>query len=267
MNNIFENTGELSFYLGIAFILLALAGVIVAFIVMLRNSLSDGNLDKLISLFKWLIVTVALVVGATIITDGFKERDQDVQELAVFEKYVDTITAANGIEKRWLLAEYFSKVAPPGELRKSWEAYRLEIKPSLDEYKANKAKLSTLESIEKPTTSEKQKIAELQDKTEVLEQSLIEKDEPQEWLIIAGGDSTIREAKFEVAKAKKLNFDAVIYKKGNMFRMVIPGFTTKTDAVTRLPEIKTSIDSGSYIVKLNTWCREPKAEKEYLVCK
>ena len=108
----FENTGELSFYLGIGFVSIASIGVALILIMMLRKSLSDGGMEKFIGLFKWFIISVALVIGATIITDSFKERDQDVEEIAIFEKYVDTITAADGIEKRWLLAQYFSSVVP-----------------------------------------------------------------------------------------------------------------------------------------------------------
>ena len=141
------------------------------------------------------------------------------------------------------------------------------MEPSLEKYRADKAKLTTLSSKEAPTTSEKQEIAKLQEETVVLEQSLVEKDEPEEWLIIAGGDPTIREAKGEVKKAKKINLDAMIYKKGKMFRTVIPNFATKTDAIARLPEVKTAIESGSYVVRLSTWCRSVEDKTEFLVCK
>ena len=263
----FENTGDMSFVLGLGFIVVALIGVAIAYIVTIKKWLKDPELEKLIGLFKWLIISVALVVGATIVTDSFKERDQDVEEIAVFEKYVETITAADGIEKRWLLAEYFSNVAPPGELRKSWVAYRKTLRPSLENYRKNKEKLTTLVAKEDPTDSEKKEIAELQDKTQVLEEKLVKSEQTaEEWVIIAGGDKTIGEAKGEVRKLEKIGLDGAIYKKGNMYRTVVPHFGSKKDAYVHLSKVRTNVEPTSYVVSFSGWCLNPTNKGQYLEC-
>ena len=268
----FANTGNLSFWLGIGFILLALLGVLITYSLIKKNSIEVGKLEKLIELGKWFIVSVAIVVGATIIGDGFKEREQDVKEMEVFDKYVTTIVEADGIEKRWLLAEYFSIVAPDGELRKSWETYKAIIKPSLDEYRANKAKLTDLSAKEQPTESEIKEIAKLQEINEVFEQSLVTSSESEpkpnfeEWLIIAGGDMTIEAARDELNKAKKISPEAKIYKKGNMFRTVISNFFSRSDANNRLPDVKKIVNSDAYVVRLSSWCKSVQDNGDYLTC-
>lgn len=268
----FANTGNLSFYLGIGFILLAFLGLIITYYLIRKNSIEESKLEKLIELGKWFIVSVAIVVGATIIGDGFKEREQDVKEMEVFDKYVTTIVEADGIEKRWLLAEYFSIVAPDGELRKSWESYKITVKPSLDEYRANKAKLTDLSAKEQLTEPEIKEIAKLQEINEVFEQSLVAtsnsepKPNSKEWLIIAGGDTTIEAAQDELDKAKNISPEAKIYKKGNMFRTVVPNFFSRKDALSRLPDVKKTVNSDAYVVSLSSWCRSVQNNSNYLTC-
>jgi hypothetical protein len=267
----FKNTGDLSFYLGISFIVLALIGLLSTFVLVARTSIDQAKLDKLIEVGKWFIVSVAIVIGSTIVSDSFREREQDVKELEVFDKYVSTITEADGIEKRWLLAEYFSFVAPPGELRKSWEAYKATIKPRLDEYREDKAKLSNLASKDQPSETDKQEITHLKNKTEALEKSLVSQSLPvktisEEWLIIAGGDSTLEAARDELNKAKKVSPDARIYKKGNQFRTVIPNFLSRDEAIKRLPEVKRVVNADAYINVLKNWCTSVQENGDYLVC-
>jgi hypothetical protein len=268
----FANTGSLSFYLGIIFIVLALVGFLITIWQVKKSSIAESKLDKLIELGKWFIVSVAIVVGSSIIGDGFKERDQDVKEVEVFDKYVSTITEADGIEKRWLLAEYFSVVAPDGEFRKSWGSYKEILKPKLDEYRANKVQITTLAAKAEPTEAEKQQIAKLQETNEVYEQSLVTTSNsesarnPEEWLIIAGGDATIEAAQDELNKAKKISSEARIYKKGNMYRTVIPNFFSRTEAINRLPDVKRDVNSGAYVVTLNNWCRNVQDNGAYLSC-
>ena len=268
----FSNTGNLSFYLGISFILIAFIGLVVTYRLVKKNTIEEGKLEKLIDLGKWFIASVAIVIGATIIGDGFKEREQDVKEIEIFDKYVSTVTEAEGIEKRWLLAEYFSKVAPPGELRKSWESYKTTIEPSLKEYRESKAKLTELAAIAQPTESVKQEIVKLQEKTEVFEQRIVAnpvspiKSNVQEWLIVAGGDTTIEAAQDELNKAKKISPDAKIYKKGNMYRTVIPHFYSKTEADNSLSTAKNTVNPDAYIVGINSWCKSVQDNGTYITC-
>lgn len=268
----FTNTGNLSFYMGVVFILLAFTGLLVTYWLVKNNSIEEGKLAKLVDLGKWFIASVAIVVGATIIGDGFKEREQDIKEIDVFDKYVTTVTEADGIEKRWLLAEYFSIVAPDGELRKSWEAYKTSIKPSLEEYRANKAKLADLSDKKEQTESDLKQIATLEKKTQALEQSLVAvpnnqtKPISQEWLIITGADATVEAARDELSKAKKISPDARIYKKGNMFRTVIPNFFSRREALGRLTDVQKTVNSGAYVVTSNGWCSNAQDNGDYSIC-
>jgi len=269
----FTNTGSLSFYLGIGFILLAFIGVLFAYR-LIRSDLNDEKVEKLIELGKWFIVSVALVVSATIVGDGFREREQDVKEIEVFDKYVSTITEADGIEKRWQLAEYFSIVAPAGELRTSWENYKKVVEKHLEEYRAGKEKLNELTNLPKPNEEQKQQIVNLAEKTENYEQPLVETrqevsrivTQPQQWLIVAGGDKTLAAAQDELKKAQKISSNAQIYKKGNMFRTVITGFGSRIEALTRLERARSEVNKDAYIVGLQGWCKSVESGDGYLIC-
>jgi hypothetical protein len=272
-----HNTSNLTIFFGIGIILLTLAGLIAAFVIVRKNIIEPDKLDKLIELGKWFIASVAIVVGTAIVSDSFKEREQDVAEIGVFDKYVTTITEADGIEKRWLLAEYFSIVAPPGELRDSWAHYKDYLKPKLDEYRANKERIVDLASKEQPTESDQVEIAKLQQQTTLVEQSLVNRQTPidqssgnkanaDEWAIFSGGDTTIEAAKFELNKARKISPDAQIYKKGNWFRTVIPHFSDRDDALNRLPEVKRVVNANAYINRISDWCPNPAAGAEYVTC-
>jgi len=273
----FTNTGNLSFYLGIGFIFSAFIGLLIAYR-LIKGSMETARVEKIIDLGKWFIASVAIVVGATIIADNFKEREQDIKEFEVFDKYVSTITEADGVEKRWQLAEYFSIVSPDGELRRSWERYKKVVEERRDDYLASKKKLEELAKIEQPTEEQKFLIINLQTKTEKYEEPLIPVQQApiqqtpkksvgaQEWLIIAGGDTTLVAAKDELKKALKISPQARIYKKGNMYRTVIPNFTSRTGAETQLARAKLEVNKDSYIVTLQGWCKSVEDGTEFSIC-
>lgn len=265
----FKNTGDLSFYLGISVITLAFLWLLFIYILVAVKSIDQTKVDKLIDVGKWFFVSIAIVVGATIINDGFKEREEDIKEIEIFGKYVSTITEADGIEKRWLLAEYFSIVAPPGELRKSWESYKAITKPQLEEHRANIARLAELNSIKNPTTEAKQEIVQLDNKIKVQEKSLVSQSLPvkpvlEEWLIIVGNDTSLEAARDELNKARKVSPDARIYKKGSTFTTVIPNLVSRDEAIRRLPQMKLSVNSNAYILK--DWCTSVQDTGDFLVC-
>ena len=270
-NNMFANTDTLSFYLGISFIIMALIGLLAIGGLVLCSSIADTKLDKLIEVGKWFIVSVAIVTGASIVSDSFKEREQDVKEIEVFDKYVSTITAADGIEKRWLLAEYFSYVAPPGELRKSWEAYKNAIKPALDLYRANKEQINALLAKKGRTEDENATLKNLQKKNEVLDESLVSQGfegapPPDEWLIIASTDVTLQAAQDKLTKAQTLSANARIYKKGDQFLTVIRNFMSGDEALKMLPEAKQVINPDAYIVVSKNLCTSMKDSSQYMEC-
>lgn len=80
--------------------------------------------DRIIELIKWFIGSVVLVVITLIIDTGFREREAEVREMQVYDKYVDIILSADNIEQRWKLSQYFSIVTPSDRLRQRWIAYK-----------------------------------------------------------------------------------------------------------------------------------------------
>src|SRR6476660_1068297 len=164
----FANTSLLSMYLGLGFLALTFLAALAASICIIRGSPEPPKLEKVIDLGKWFVISIALVIGASIVSDSFKEREEDLKEVEVFDKHVDTIIAADGIEKRWLLADYFSIVAPSGEIRTAWSNYKTHIQPDLDDYRASKEQLTQLAAKKDPSDTDRQQITELQGKTLLL---------------------------------------------------------------------------------------------------
>jgi len=158
----FSNTGTVSFWLYGIFILLTLIGMIVAFRLMIKGSVEEGKLVKMIELFKYAIVTVGIGTVAFIVTNLFKERDQDLKELDYFDKYVQDVKKADGVEERLRLVKYLSIVSPSGEIKNSWQEYYQEVLNEYDEYLLLKAEeyvgdsLSTLSVEERVEELDKQ---------------------------------------------------------------------------------------------------------------
>lgn len=134
-----ENTDDLSLRLSMAFILFSFIGGIC----ILKN-IQNENIDKIIDIWKWFIGTIAISLLAAIINDGFRERDQDIKETEIFEKYVDTILAADGLEKRKLLSEYFAIVSPNGSIKNAWIDYNKIVNTHLNEDKKDREKLEAI---------------------------------------------------------------------------------------------------------------------------
>jgi hypothetical protein len=88
-----------------------------------------------ISIVKWEIGSVVLVVLAGIINNGFQERNAGIQEMQAFDKYVEIILKADNIEERWKLSEFFSTVTPTERLRSKWVDYNRNIRSDYDTFK------------------------------------------------------------------------------------------------------------------------------------
>ena len=93
-----------------------------------------------VELFKWFIGSVVLVVATIIIDKGYRERTAGIQEMEVYDKYVNVILKADNIEERWKLTEYFSVVTPTERLRERWILYRDTIKVDYYRYRELKNK-------------------------------------------------------------------------------------------------------------------------------
>ena len=167
-------TGTLSLILGLGVVILAIAGWIFVYFLMKKKVLEDSRTDKLISLGQWVIVSVAIVITGYIVSDSFKEREQQIKELEFFDKYVATVTQAEGIEQRWRLCQYFAAVSPKGEFRDAWRTYQASIQKDYDDYLETQKQLDTLAK-KGLLTNEKDinKFKSLNQKLEVQQQSLI----------------------------------------------------------------------------------------------
>lgn len=90
--------------------------------------------EKYIELFKWFISSVVIVSVTLIVDTGFKDRETGIEEIKVYNEYVDIILNAEDIEQRWRLVEYFATVTPTERLRERWMEYQKVIKPDYIKY-------------------------------------------------------------------------------------------------------------------------------------
>jgi hypothetical protein len=172
----FSDTGNLSLWLGLFFLVISLAGIITIYSIIKSKTIENENIDKLIELGKWFIVSVAITLSASIVNDGFREREQDIKELEVFDKYTNIVLEADGVEKRKLLCEYFASVSPEGRIRRSWERYKTIVDRHIVEIReAEKQALEIAKKAENGTasTSEIEEKIRLVEKATALNQSLI----------------------------------------------------------------------------------------------
>ncbi|MEK1938765.1 MAG: hypothetical protein AAAB16_00200 [Pseudomonas sp.] len=142
------DTGSISLWLSLAFIGISLCGLVVIFLIIKNKTIENENIDKIIELGKWFVASVAITLSASIINDGFRERDQDIKEMEVFDKYVSTVLEADSLEKRKLLSEYFVAVSPRGDIRDAWSNYQTILDKHIEENAQDLAKVAQLESKE-----------------------------------------------------------------------------------------------------------------------
>jgi hypothetical protein len=107
----------------IILIVISFVGLGIAIKYLKNNEIPIERLDKIIELSKYTIVTIAIATITSIVTDLYKERDQDVKELEYFDKYVNDIKLADNVVVRYQLAKYLSCVAPKGDMHDSWKNY------------------------------------------------------------------------------------------------------------------------------------------------
>lgn len=161
-----ENTGGLSIWLCLIFAVISIAGIFSVYLIIKSKSIENENIDKLVELGKWFIGSVALTLSASIINDGFRERDQDVKDSALFDKYVETILAADGLEKRKLLSDYFAAVSPSGPIKNAWVEYKNIVKVDIEADKVDRK--SVVELTEKKN-SNNATVAELESLNKIQE--------------------------------------------------------------------------------------------------
>ena len=167
------NTGTLSFILYGIFIAIAILGLFVAIYFIKKDNIPPEKLEKIIELAKYTVVTVCIATVTLIVSDLFKEREQDVKELEYFDKYVQDVKKVDGIQERFQLSKYLSIVAPSGELKSSWKAYYDTLQIEYNEYLRLKKEREKLDTVANPTNEQIMKKQELNDKIEQKEAPLV----------------------------------------------------------------------------------------------
>lgn len=262
-------SGTLSLILGITLIVLTVIG----FIVLIKNSknpaVDQPKFDKLVEISKWMLGTLLIGISATIISDGFKEREYDKNQMTTFNEYLKIVTDSGTIEKKWQLCQFFKAVSPKGDMRDSWERYETFLKNEISKVDSLNKKetyiaiaISQQDSI---TDTQKQSLKEIQKAKEAILSNL-NASEPDNYIIIAGGDETVRLAQWELSKARKISSNTAIYKKGNMYRTVFTGFKNNMEAEAILGIVRQKLSRDSYIVKLKNWCKSVETTPDCLIC-
>lgn len=186
--------------------------------------------------------------------------------MEVFEKHINTILEASGVEKRKLLCEYFAAVSPEGPIKKSWKEYKTIVDQQVAELKAAEKKVNEItgKAPEQRSEADNKALLDAGEKAAILSQSLKTPD-VQEWIIIAGADSSVKAALDEVKKLKELKYSVDIYKKENSFRTVIGPFQDKNAGLVALVEVR-EIRKDSYLVNLKTWCKNSERKDSFVEC-
>lgn len=93
------------------------------------------NKENNIELLKWFISSVVIVLTTLIVESKFKDRETGLEEMKIYNQYVEIILKADNIEERWRLAEYFSIVTPTERLRERWIDYKNILDDDYKKYK------------------------------------------------------------------------------------------------------------------------------------
>lgn len=261
-----SNTGTVSFWLYLFIVIVGLVSLLIIYRLIKKGEIGQDNLDKFIDYFKWVIISLSVSTVTLIISDLFKERDQDIKELEYFDKYVRDVKEQKDPLVRLQLARYLSIVAPSGDMKESWTAYYTDVKSEYKDYLKAQENVRN-DTITNPTEEQRKQREESQKKIELFETPLSSNVNTSEWYIVAGGDANMDQANDELNKAIRINKNSTIIKKGVSYRTVLMGYFSKTDAETQLEDVKMKINPTSYIVKKTSWCNSYEKTDECLICK
>jgi len=260
-----SNTGTVSFYLYLFFIVIGLLSIFIVYYLIKKGTLAPDKLENFLNYFKWVIITLAISTVTLIVTDLFKERDQDIKELEYFDKYVNDVKNEDRPLVRLQLAKYLSIVAPSGDMKKSWTNYYETIKQEYDDYIEAQNNLKKDSAIANPTPQQIKQTEENKRKVELFLTPLSSNN--AEWFIIAAGNNDIGGANINLEKAIKINPNSSIIKKENSFRTVLMGYLSKAEAESQLEKVRNEVNPKSYIVRKSTWCNTIERGSECLICK
>jgi hypothetical protein len=262
------NAGTLSLIFGSIFIILAIGGFIIFSIFLNRKTTDPAKADKIIDIWKWTLGTMLVGVCSTVITDVFKQRESDQNMMSSFNQYINIIVDTGSVDKKWQLCMFFVAVSPEGEMRNSWLRYKdtlISGRNRLSSLNKKEAKLALQISQQPEATPTQLNSLKLiqQQRQEVL--SSLNAVENGSYLIIVSGNKELKDANTDLSKARAISKNAVLYKKGNMYRTVFNNLN-KQQAQDLMTQVQSSLNQGAYIVKQSNWCPSYQTTADCLVC-
>ncbi len=244
-----------------------------------------------VGLAKWFIVSVVIVVMTKIIDSGFQDRAVGMQELKEYDRYVtDKIVLNSNLANRRLLAQYYSTVTPSTTLKEGWKEYYRLLE---DEYEKSSIKRDStiivndsLRLVASSTNDEKTKKL-IENRMAVNEASIINYSEDlrqelvspmgslaDDWVIVTGGYGNLVDARKVVIGLKEKKFNALLYKKHNMFRIIIGPYPTQVMAQVDVVSLNNKLNEKNekntpYVVRLSKWCQNSQLDKSnnFFECK
>ncbi len=264
---IYTLTNHLSATFGFIFIVLAFIGL-VAFIIATWRGANLTKLDKVMDAWKWTLGTLAVGVAASIVSDSFKQREADRNEMTAFSQFANIAIDSGTVDKKRRLCDFFIAVSPEGRLRDAWSRYS----KTLDKVDAKTATLTKKENIivnqigdGKATDAQAAALSYIQtQKQQVL--SEVGAIEPGPFLIIAGGDKIFEQAQNQLKKAQKLNMPVTLFQNRGMYRTVFTGLATSATAHNLLARVQSQVSATAYIVKQSSWCPNYHTTDNCIVC-
>jgi SPOR domain len=88
------------------------------------------------------------------------------------------------------------------------------------------------------------------------------------WTIVIGTDKTLEAAQFEVRKAEKQGYNAVVYKKAAGFVTTVGSYPNEQSANVELVSARAKTRADAFVVNLGRWCpaSEQEQEADYTKC-
>jgi hypothetical protein len=260
---------NLSAILGFVFIGIAILGLIGFLVAINRKNIDPAKLDKVIDIWKWTLGVFIIGVSTSIISDSFKQREADKNDMAAFGQYANIAIDTGTVDKKWRLCEFFIAVAPAGRLRDAWTRYEQTLIKGIDQIASlnqqEKKITSQIAAQVKPTTTQIASLNNIQDQKQQILTDL-NAIETGTYLIIAGGDKDLDAANDQLKKARAISTNAILYKRGGMYRTVLTGFSSKQTAQNMIARVQAGVNSGAYIVKQSNWCTSTETTPNCLIC-
>jgi D-alanyl-D-alanine carboxypeptidase-like protein len=130
----------------------------------------DKGLEKLklyLDFLKWLLGSFTLTAVVFFFNWGLKERNEGLNEIKEYSQHIELITKVEDIEKRRLLAQFFSNVTASKDLRKGWERYNDAVEKDYSRYLVVRDSVNKIkDSVERKTVeAEKEYLKNKSDST------------------------------------------------------------------------------------------------------